>query len=786
MRARPGFALVAAAVLGLGIGTSTAVFSVLYQVLLKPLAYPDSGQLLNLHNALPKSQVDEAGVSGFDYTQIGARRDVFARAGVYYYNDLTLTGFGPARHLDVVNASASLFDVLAVPPRLGRVFSPAEDRPSAAKTAVLSEPFWRAAFAADPGVVGRVIHLNGFPYTVLGVMPQAFAFPSRETQMWIPTALPASASSVEGGRSEKWLHMIARLAPGVTIEQSRSALRNLSQGLARHFPALYPEKDGWRFTARPLAEEQTSGIRRWLYLAFAAVLSVLLIACINVSGLLLIRATVRTSEVALRLAMGASRGRILQQILTETGCLVVFGCVLGGVLAVCMLTAINRFGPLGQPVVMQSWTLVFGIALALISTLAAGLVPALWSARRPLEQTLKRGSRTAPAGGMGRDAVVAAQIALAVVLTFTAAELSRSFVALTRVPAGFDASRVWSGSVEVPGSAYGRDQRWNTQFFEPALAQLGAIPGVEAVSGTNALPFNPSGVWAERLHLTPEKDALHPEAQIGLTLPGYFETMRIPLLAGRTFTAADRTGAPLVAVVDEELARRYFANENPVGQWIASGGMENPAQIIGVVGGVHNGSLDSDRKPEVYFPELQKRSEAMYFVVRTQTDIDVTDAVRRAIAGIDPAVALFDVAPMRDRIADSLNMRRFIAFLLSTFALAGMLLAAVGLYSSLAHLVVIRRREIGIRVALGAMQSRIVGLIVGRGALVIAGGIACGIGGSLAAGHLIRSQIYGIETAATVSWMIVFGAALSISAVALWFPARSAARIDPSTALREE
>ena len=786
LRAKPGFALLAAGILALGIGSSTAVFSVLYQALLKPLAYPDAQQLVVIHNALPKSQVSETGVSGFDYAEIRARKDVFASSAVMYWNDLTLTGFGPARHIDVVNASASFFDVLAVPPQLGRVFTEAEDRAGAPKTAVLSDAFWRTTFSADPQVAGRVFKLNGIPYTVLGVMPAAFDYPSRETQMWIPTALRASEATIQGGRSEKWLHMVARLAPGVSHERADAALQTIADGLGSRFPALYPRKDGWRFTAHPLAEEQTAGIRRWLYVAFGAVVSVLLIACINVGGLLLIRADSRESEFAVRLAMGASRGRIVQQILTETGVLVLGGCLLGALFAVWAVHLINRYAPLAQPTGFAIWTLLFGFGIALLSSVAAGLLPAFWSAQVPLEQALRRGgTRTATAGSFWRSGIVAVQIALAVILTFTAAALSRSFVSLTRVPAGFDDARVWSGSIELPAHAYAADHSGNSKFFEPLLAKLQAIPGVERASG-GPLPFNPSGIWTAPLQLGPQKQALHPESQLGVAFPGYFEAMRIPLLRGRTFTAADRAQSQKVAVIDEELARRYFAGEDPVGKSIGSGGMNTPARIVGVVGSVKNASLADDREPEVYYPEFQEPSDAMYLVLRTRNDADPSAAVRKAIAELNSEIALFDVEWMHARIEHSLNLRRFIAALLNGFALVGMLLAAVGLYASIAHLVALRRREIGIRVALGAVQSQVVRLVLASGAVTIAGGFAAGIAGSIVAGRAIRQQLYGVELTDAATWGIVGGIVLAFAAGALWLPARSAAQIEPSLALREE
>ncbi len=789
IRKQPGFALIAVLILALGMGSSTAVFSVLYEAILKPLPYPDAERLVFVHNAFPKNQVAVTGVSGFDYAEIKRHTEIFAGAGIFFWNDLTLTGLGDARHLDVVNTSASLFEVLGVKPRLGRTFSETEDQRGAPGVAILSENLWRSTFSADPHVLGQVIHLNGVPYTVIGVMPQSFQFPSRETQLWIPISLRQGEFTFEGGRLEKWLHMVARVSPSVTPQKSNAALDAIRDGLASRFPKFYPKNEGWHFTTRQLGEEQTESIRRWLYLAFAAVFSVLLLACINVSGLLLIRVASRNGEVAIRVAMGATKTRIIRQILTETGVLAVSGSVLGLLFALWAIQLVNLYGPLPRPTPIQNWSLLVALVFALVSTMCAGLLPALLTACLPVEEGLKGGvTRTSTMRGGWRDTIVAAQLALAVALLFTAALLSRSFLNLTRVPAGFAQTHVWTGALTLPGANYVADQSWNTQFFEPLLDRLTSLPGVQAASGANAIPFNPSGIWTEVLQLPSQpKTSPPPEAQISLAFPGYFETIGIPLLRGRTFTPRDRAGAPLVAVIDEELARRYFPGEDPIGKPIGSGGdTGTPAHIVGVVGSVHNNDLGGPREPEVYYPELQERTEAIYLVLRTNGKIDPTQAVRKAIASLNPAVALFDVSPMEERVAASLHLRGFVAFLLNGLAVTGLLLAAVGLYAALAHTVELRRREIGIRIALGAGQSQIVRMNVAHGGAVVAFGLVAGTAGAIVAGLTVRSQLFGVALSDAATWMLVLGAILAAAAMAATLPAARAARIDPAVALRHE
>lgn len=782
------FTLTVVLLLALGIGGSTAAFSVFYQVLLKPLPYPNLQRLFFVHNSFPKSQIPATGVSGFDYAEISRHRDVFAASAIFYWNDLTLTGVGAPRHINVVNASSSLFQVLGVSPQLGRTFSNAEDRRGAPGTTVLSDTMWRNDFNADPHVLGRTIYLNDKPYTVVGVMLKSFQFPSRETQLWIPVALRPGEFTIQLGRLEKWLHMVARLAPGVNLDKAHTALETISNRLAASYPSFYPRKEGWEFTMRQIADEQTQAVRRWLYLAFGAVFSVLLIACINVSGLLLIRATARNSEIAVRRAIGASKARIVWQILTETSLLAFVSCALGLVLAVWAVHLVNIYGPIAQPTTIRGQALLFAVALAFFCTVVAGLTPALLSAQLPVEQTLKSGAtRTATRGSGLRSVIVAAQLAFAVGLLFMAAQLSRSFLNLTHVPAGFNQDHVWTGAIELQSNRYTANQSWNTQFYEPLLQSLKSLPGVQAASGGNAIPFNPSGVWLERFRLSARPD-LNPnaEAQVGLAFPGYFESIGIPLQKGRTFTARDRAQSPQVAVIDQELARRYFPGRDPIGQFIGSGGVKTPATIIGVVGSIHNMDLGGPPVPEVYYPELQERTDDTYLVLRMSNDLDPTTAVRNAIAKLDPDIALYDVAWMSDRVAASLKLRRFVVLLLNGLALTGFLLAIIGLYASIAHLVEMRQREIGIRIALGARQIQVTRMILVRATVVACAGIIGGVVAGGIVGEAVRTQFFGVRLTDPETWIAVLGGILIASVMAASVPAWRASRVDPAIALRNE
>jgi len=783
----PRSAVVAMLVLALGLGAATAVFSVLYQILLKPLPYRDADRIVFLHNSFPKEQLALAGVSSFDYVEIRRHKQLFSEAGVYYFNDLTMTGAGVARHVDPVNVSASFFRVLDVKPALGRVINEADDRFGAPKVAVLSDGFWRSAFQRNPNVLGRSIQLDGEAYTIIGVMPRAFEFPYPATQLWLPVAFrPAELSGM--GRLDKWLHMIARLAPGVTAAQAQAGLQTVGHGLAEHFPAFYPEKTGWHFALKPIRQEQTEGIRVWLLLAFGAVFCVFLVACANASGLLLIRWSARSNELAVRAALGAGQRRIVRQILTETLLLAAGGCGAGVLLALWAVRLSNRFSPVGHGAQIETWTILFALGMALLSTFAAGLAPAWAGAKVPLEQMLKAGAtRTATRGSGGRTLFLAGQIAVAVTLLSSATLLSRSFLKLMQVPPGFAPERVWSGSVALPRSWHSGAAA-NLHFFKQLVDGVRALPDVQSAAGCTAPPFNASGpetldVFFQARH----QFSYQPQAEANGVLPGYFETMKIPLRAGRFFNDRDGTTRERPLIVDEEFARVYFAGENPLGKLVGIGGeRDHPGRIVGVVGNVENSQMEGRHKPEIYWPFTEETANAMYLVARTKNDADVTGSVRSVLANQSRDVALYDVASMSERISESLKVRRFLAWLLNGFAAIGLVLAALGLYGSLAHLVQLRRREICVRLALGATRHDILGTVMRQAASVLVAGLFLGVGGAAAAALLIRNRLFQVHFYDPLTWTIILVALAIAAAVAACLPALRALRVQPMDALREE
>ncbi|HTU33629.1 MAG TPA: ABC transporter permease [Candidatus Acidoferrum sp.] len=774
-------------VLAIGIGSATAVFAVLYDAVLRPLPYREASRIVFVHNDF-SSLLGHAGDSAPDYADLSVHREIFSETAAYYFNDFTMTGVSGsayAEHVDAVNASASLFSLLGIRPELGRTILPTDDHYGAAGVLVLSNAFWKSKFGGNPGIVGKSILLDGEPYKVIGVMPAGFTFPYPAMQMWVPLAVRPEAFAPDE-RGNKWLRMLGRLAPGVTIEQADSMLGAVGHHLATQFPDDYPEKAGWHFSAERMQAEQTKDVRQWLLLAFGAVACILLIACINVSGLLLVRATVRNREWAVRSALGASSGRLVRQLLTETGLLVVLGCGAGMAVAVALVQVINTYGPLHNTQI-EPRTLAFVLALCAISALLSGLLPAVLASRVSIDPMLRAGAgRTTTGHSRWRGALVAGQISIAIALLFTAGAFSRSFTKLLAVSPGFSPERVWSGSVGLPQRGYAASVS-RAEFFGDLVGRIAALPGVESASAAMALPFSSGGYTADIF--VPEHPAprVRPAARLNIVLPNYFETMKIPLLRGRTFTAHDDASSRAVVVIDEEFARNYFPGENSIGQLVANNCChDRPAVVIGVVGNVVTRELGAAPRPEIYWPELQLSNSAMFLAVREAGNADITSGVREILRQKDSSVALFDVESMPQRIMDSVKLRRFLEWLLNAFALVGMILAALGLYGTLAYVVQLRRREMAIRMAFGASPRDVARLVAQHSLSLALAGVIPGILLCAFTVESTRSFLFGIAALDPVTVAYTAAGLSLIVAVATLFPIAQAARLDPLTTLHEE
>lgn len=787
IRKNPSLAILCILVLAIGIGATTAVFAVLYDVLLKPLPYREANRIVFVHNDFA-SLLGHTGDSAPDYVTLTAHRELFSETAAYFFNDFTMSstsGSGYAQHVDAVNASATLFSMFGIRPQLGRAILPEDDRFGAGKVVVLSDSFWRSQFGTDPGVIGKSISLDGAPHQIVGVMPPDFNFPYPATQMWVPLALNPAAFAPDE-RGNKWLRMLARITPGVSFQQANAMLASVSHQAAAQDPDSYPEKTGWHFSFEPMLEEQTSGVRQWLMLSFGAVICVLLIAAINASGLLLVRATTRNREWAVRAALGASAPRLVRQILAETALLSAIGCAAGIAASYGLLRLINMYGPIHRTQI-EPWALGFAIALCVISTLLAGALPALFSSRVSIEQALRSGSgRTATGHPNWRGALVAGQIGIAIVLLFMATALGRSFGKLLDVSPGFSAARVWTAAAGLPEKQYASGTA-RAEFFRTLVERIRALPGVESASAGMSLPFSSGGYMADIFLPGRPESPIRPAAQVDVVLPDYFKTLKIPLREGRTFTERDDAGAPSVVVIDEEFERQYFQDEDPIGKLVANNCChDRPATIIGVMGNVATRELGAPARPHIYWPELQLPNSAMFLVARVTAETNITASVREILHQEDAAVALFDVETMPQRISDSVKLRRFVAWLLHSFAFAGMALAALGLYGMLAYLVQLRRREIAIRMALGATPADIAQIFLRYGLSLALAGLIPGLLLLAAAARSIRSFLFGMGV--LDAWTIASTAAgfFAIGLIATWPPVAQAVRVQALDTLREE
>lgn len=790
----PSLTVLCVIVLGIAIGSATAVFAVLYDVLLKPFPYRDAKQLVYVHNEFPTSQLGHTNVSAPDYADLTAHREILSETAAYYFNDLTMSsvnGSSYAEHIDAVNTSASLFSMLGISPQLGRAILPDDDRYGAPKVALLSDSLWKSHFGSDREIVGKTIQLDSVPYQIIGVMPPDFNFPHPATQMWLPLAF-GRKELAPSERGDKWLRMLARTAPAVTLDRANAMLRAVGHQLAALYPDVYLENAGWHFSVEPMLTEQTKDVRGWLILAFGAVICVVLIACTNVSGLLLVRASVRNRELAVRSALGASSGRLIRQILTETALQVALGCAAGLALAIALLRLINAYGPIHHAAI-EPWTLAFVFGLCIASTLIAGLLPAVLSSRVSLEQSLRAGAGRATTGqAHWRGLLVAGQISVAVALLFTASALGRSFIKLLEVSPGFLPDRVWTAAVQLPYESYSTKPS-RASFFLSLVDRVAALPGVESASADTSLPFSSGGYTADMYLPGRPEPTVRPAARVDQVLPNYFETLKIPLRKGRRFTAQDDATSPPVVIIDEEFAREYFPGEDPIGKFVANNGHGNwagsrdhPATVVGVVGNVATRELGRAPRPEIYWPQFQLPNSAMFLVVRQAGRTDVTKAVRDILHTQDPSVALFDIETMPERIMDSVKLRRFVAWLLNSFAVVGLILAALGLYGTLAYLVQLRRREIAIRMALGATPSIVARLVTRYSLSLLLAGLIPGVLLCIFAARMTQSFLFHLAPYDPSILMPTGLGLLALVAIATWSPVAQAARVNTLTMLHEE
>ena len=788
LRKSAGFTVVAVTTLALGIGANTAVFSVVDQVLLHPLPYPDSDRIVKISQTFEGISTDDA--SPANYLDWVSQNQVFAEmAASRGWQGSLSTGDRPERVIGTMT-TPSFFPLFGVGPILGRGLEAGDARPGNDHVVVLGYGLWQRYFTADRAIVGRDIRLNGEQYTVVGVMPPNFS-PDEYGELWLPSpwGVPTHALAPNKDprqfRDRNYLDVWARLKPGVTEQQARAELDTIGRRLERQ----YPDSNGdVGVSFLPLHEYIVGDVRPVLLVLLAAVVIVLLIVCANVANLLLARATARAKEISIRTALGASRRRLLRQLLTESVLLAIVGGVLGLLLAVLAVPSLLALSPPDirqfKQIGINREVLAFSFLASVVSGAVFGLIPALQSSRSNPNEFLKEGERGSTANrGRTRSALAIAEVGLSLVLLVGAGLLVKSFARLMDVNPGFDPDHLLTFNLGLPSST---DPVRQLAFYQQVVQRLQALPGVQAVGAVSRLPL--AGGNSSRSFNVPgiEKDY---EADIRVGTPDYFRAMRIPLLKGRSFSESDLGSSLNVAVVNDALARTVFPGQDPIGKQLTHFGPDNLSlQIIGVVGNVRHAGLDADPHSEIYQLLGQAQWPSMFVAIRSASSdaTSVTSAAQNVVWSVNKDVPLANVRTMQGLIANSVERRKFSMFLLSIFALVAMLLAAIGLYGVMSYSVAQRTHEIGIRMALGARRPDVLALIVKQGMALALMGIAAGAMLALGMTRLIAGMLFGITATDPLTFVGVAALLGTVAFLANYLPARRASKVDPMVALRYE
>jgi len=789
-RRAPSFAAAVVAVLALGIGANTAIFSIVNAVLLRPLPYPEPDRLVRLFHIPP--QTTFPGIPTFSLSVanfLDWQRDARAFDGMAAYRGrgLTITGATAPEAVNATQVGAGFFGIVGTPPALGRTFTADEHQPGRSRVLVVSDGFWKSHLGGSPAAVGTTLTLDGERYTVIGVMPPDFSghgWGATSAPMWMPLVWSDTDRAVRDNHNYQ---AIARLAPGVTLGQARAELRVISKRLEQAYPA---EDAGWGGTAIPLQELIVGDVRTSLLMLLGAVALVLLIACANVGNLILARAVGRRKEIAIRAALGAGRRRVLQHVLVESLVLALAGGAAGVVLARLALgagaTALSGQIPRAEEATIDPRVLLFALAASLLTGLAAGVIPALRAGSGDLSDSLKEGGRSDPAGAglLTRRALIVAEVALSLMLLMGAGVMLRSLHLLRTVDAGFDADHVLKMDVNLPGTRYAKPAQIRA-FYDTLLERLRALPGVGAAGYADTLPATGGGsVQPIVLEGRPElKTSEQPTVAVRAVSGGYLPTMRIPILRGRDVAASDHDAM----LVSASAARLLWGSGDPVGRRVTLPleSRDTLIDVVGIVGDVKE-TLAEQAPPTVYYYKRDVPFGDFSVAVRAAGDpTAVAQPAVAAVRAIDPQLPVQNIQSMRDAIDDTLVAERFRALLLEVFAAAALTLASVGIYSVLAYLVRGRRREIGIRTALGASGGDVVRMVVIEGLKPAIVGIAIGAAGALGAARLMEKLVFGVKPYDPPTLAVVAGTLLAVSVAASVLPAWRAARLDPVAVLRD-
>jgi putative ABC transport system permease protein len=786
---RPGFTLVAVITLALGIGANTTIFSFVNGILLRSLPYPQPERLVALDETALKRGVTSMGVSFPNFLDWREQNRVFEDVAAYDSAGQALTGSGEPEQIQGAEISHGLLEILRVSPLMGRTFTAEEDRPKSDDVVILSYGLWQRRFGGDPNIMGQTLIMNARPRTVIAVMPEGFRFPE-VAEFWLPLALDTQMYT----RNDHGLSAVARLKDGIGLEQARAEMNDIAGRIEQQNPVT---NEGLGVSVNSMHEALAGDYRQALMILLSVVGLVLLIACANVANLMLVRATARQKEIAIRTALGASRWRIMRQLLTESVLLAGLGGALGLLLAVWGLDLLLAAIPIKLPFWMQfglDWRVLgFTFGVAVLTGLGFGILPALHASRTNLNETLKEGGRSSAGAGRqrSRSLMVVAEIALSLVLLVGAGLMMRSFLRLQHVDAGINPAGVMTMRINLPQSKYKGGSR-RSDYYRQLMERLRALPGVDSAAAISTLPLS-GNYWGRSL--TVEGFPIlsvgqAPFIQHNVITPGYFRTLGIPILEGRDFTETDTAEGPKIAIVDQRLAREYWPNESAIGKRIRFGPPEDNEPwhtIVGVVGAVHHERLEATTRNSVYLPHAEIPVSRMYIALHTTAKPEsLVEPARGQIRGLDPDLPITRSMTMDDVVAQSVWQPRLYTILFGVFAAVALLLAAIGLYGVMAYTVTMRTHEIGLRVALGARSGDVLRLIAAQGIKLALAGVASGLIAALLLTRLMASLLFGVSASDPLTFAGISVLLLVVALLACYVPARRATKVDPMVALRYE
>ena len=799
----PGLTFVAVLTLALGIGATTAIFSVANTVLLRPLPFQDSNRLVMLQESMPKLVPGKFNISAPDFADFQSLNHVFETMGAFQSGMRDLTGSGTPERIEATNVSASLFRTLGVRPELGRTFDDSEDPPGH-DVAVLSYALWKTHYGADPAILGKAVYLDRQPYVVIGVMPRTFEFPLQgmrsfpSAQLWTPIAFSPDELKEHGDNFGTGV--VARLKTGISLSAANADVMIAAHQIQQRY---YPSEPGMDYSLEasvtPLREFLVGDTKPLLRMLLGAVGLLLLIACANVANLLLARGAERQKEIAVRVALGAARGRIVRQLLVESTALALVGGFFGLLAGYGAVRLIARLAatvlPRATELEMDWRVLIFAVGISVICGLLFGTAPALAATRSAFCEALKESSR-GWSSGRGqrrvRDLFVVVQMALALILVTGSGLLVRSFVRARETDPGFRADNLVAVSISLPLSQY-HDHSQVESFFRRLVEETRALPGVSSATAASDMPLNV--MWNHTFSVEGHESKQLPMAWHTLVDSGYFESLRVPLVRGRFFSDAELHKPSHVLIISDGMARNYWRNQDPIGRRLKWGALTNNNPwytIVGVVGDVKQGALDKETKPHTFEPFVQACQDVglcnsrFLFVRSTLPTREVAADIRKIVHDLDPEEPIGRPLGMKEAVASSLAPRRFNTFLLAVFGLSALVLAAIGTYGVLSYNVARQRRELGIRMALGARSAEILALVLRKGVRLAAYGLSAGLIGSLALTRVMKTLLFEVSATDPVTFIAVSAIFVAVALLACWLPGRRATQVDPVTVLRLE